>query len=224
VIRVLLADDQAIVRTGLRTLLGAEPDIEIVGEAADGNEVLAALHQTRPDVVLMDIRMPGLDGIAATAEIVHEGSDTRVCILTTYGLDEYVYDALAAGASGFLLKTDSPDRIVTTLRAIAAGEFALGTQTTQRLVMRYLQGVRPSASSTDVLASLTSRERDVFAALADGLSNAEIADRLFVGEGTVKTHVARILMKLDLRDRVQVVVFAYGHGLVANGHGVVGSS
>jgi DNA-binding NarL/FixJ family response regulator len=211
VIRVLLADDQAIVRTGLRTLLSAEPDIVVVGEAAGGHEVLAMLDHARPDVILMDIRMPGLDGIATTTEIVRLDSPARVCILTTYGVDEYVYDALTAGASGFLLKTDSPTRIVSTIRAIADGEFALGTETTARLIERYVRGTRPARS--DELGHLTARERDVFAALADGLSNAEIADRLFVGEGTVKTHVARILMKLGLRDRVQVVVFAHQHGL-----------
>ena len=212
-IRVLLADDQAIVRTGLRTLLGAESDIAIVGEAADGGEVLALLEETHPDVVLLDIRMPGMDGIATTSAVVRSGSPARICVLTTYGIDEYVYDALAAGASGFLLKTDSPERIVSTIRAIAAGEFALGPQTTQQLVTRYLRGSRPSSDSTDPLAALTGREREVFGLVAEGLSNAEIADRLFVGEGTVKTHVARILMKLGLRDRVQVVVFAHRNGL-----------
>lgn len=212
-IRVLLADDQAIVRTGLRTLLGAEADLLIVGEAADGHGVLALLDDARPDVILMDIRMPGLDGIATTAEIVRLDYSARVCILTTYGLDEYVYDALTAGASGFLLKTDSPTRIVATIRAIADGEFALGTETTGRLIERYLRSHRPTRDDSDPLAHLTARERDVFASLTDGLSNAEIADRLFVGEGTIKTHVARILMKLGLRDRVQVVVFAHRHGL-----------
>lgn len=212
-IRVLLADDQAIVRTGLRTLLGAEADIEVVGEACDGNQALALLGETAPDVILMDVRMPGMDGIAATAEVLARGSSARVCILTTYGIDEYVYDALAAGASGFLLKTDAPERIVATIRAIAAGEFALGTDTTEQLVIHYLSAARPSSDATDALASLTSREREVFALLAEGLSNAEIAKRLFVGEGTVKTHVVRILMKLGLRDRVQVVVFAHRNGL-----------
>jgi DNA-binding NarL/FixJ family response regulator len=215
VIRVLLADDQAIVRTGLRTLLGAESDIEVVGEAGDGQQVLAQLDTTEPDVILMDIRMPGIDGIAATAAVVDSGSSARVCVLTTYGVDEYVYDALAAGASGFLLKTDSPARIVATIRAIAAGEFALGTATTHRLVEHYLRRVRPTEESSDALVGLTSREREVFALVAEGLSNAEIAGRLFVGEGTVKTHVARILMKLGLRDRIQVVVFAHRHDLAA---------
>ena len=212
-IRVLLADDQAIVRTGLRTLLGAEPDISVVGEADDGGAALALLDDAAADVLLLDIRMPGMDGIATTAAVVRSGSPTRVCILTTYGIDEYVYDALAAGASGFLLKTDAPDRIVATIRAIAAGEFALGPQTTQQLVARYLRGNRPAADAPDPLAALTGREREVFGLVAEGLSNAEIADRLFVGEGPVKTHVARILMKLGLRDRVQVVVFAHRNGL-----------
>jgi len=216
-IRVLLADDQAIVRTGLRTLLSAEPDIAVVGEAADGGAALALLDEAAPDVLLLDIRMPGMDGIAATGAVIRSGSTARVCILTTYGLDEYVYDALAAGASGFLLKTDSPDRIVSTIRAIASGEFALGPQTTQQLVARYLRGSRPPSDDRDPLAALTGREREVFGLLAEGLSNAEIADRLFVGEGTVKTHVARILMKLGLRDRVQVVVFAHRHALAGGG-------
>lgn len=214
-IRVLLADDQAIVRTGLRTLLGAELDIEVVGEAADGDAALNLLEDVHPDVLLLDIRMPGKDGIATTADVVRSGSPTRVCILTTYGVDEYVYDALSAGASGFLLKTDSPERIVSTIRAIAAGEFSLGPQTTQQLVAHYLRGSRPTSDARDPLAELTSREREVFGLVAAGLSNAEVAERLFVGEGTVKTHVARILMKLGLRDRVQVVVFAHRQGLVS---------
>jgi DNA-binding NarL/FixJ family response regulator len=213
VIRILLADDQAVVRTGLRTMLGAEPDLLVVGEAENGAQALAALESAAPDVILMDIRMPVLDGIAATAEVVARGSSARVCVLTTYGVDQYVYDALAAGASGFLLKTDSPQRIVTTIRAIASGEFALGTETTRQLVAQYLTAPRPSAAGDDPLAPLTTREREVFRLVADGLSNAEIAGYLWIGEGTVKTHVARILMKLSLRDRVQVVVFAHRNAL-----------
>jgi DNA-binding NarL/FixJ family response regulator len=213
VIRVLLADDQAVVRTGLSTMLGAETDIEIVGEAADGEGALARIAETMPDVVLMDVRMPVMDGITATARLVASESPCRVCILTTYGVDETVYDALAAGASGFLLKTDSPQRIVSTVRAIAAGEFALGTDATRHLVDEYLRRVRPQSAGLDPLSALTIREREVFALVAEGLSNAEIAARLFVGEGTIKTHVARILMKLGLRDRVQIVVFAFRNGL-----------
>ena len=200
-------------RTGLRTLLGVEPDFEVVGEAADGAAALRAVTELVPDVVLMDIRMPVLDGIAATEAIVSSGSPSRVCILTTYGLDQYVYDALAAGAAGFVIKTDSPDRIVATIRTVAAGEFALGTDTTAQLVAGYLRGKRPSTNTGDPLADLTPREREVFGLVARGMTNAEVAEVLVVSEGTVKTHVARLLMKLRLRDRVQVVVFAHHNGL-----------
>jgi len=162
----------------------------------------------------MDIRMPDMDGIAATQEILRTGSATRVCILTTYNVDEYVFDALAAGASGFLLKTDSPERMVTTIRAVAEGEFCLGAEATATLVARYVQGARPSSGGPDPLAALTPREREVFRLVARGMSNAEIARNLVVGEGTVKTHVARILYKLALRDRVQVAVFAHSRGLL----------
>jgi DNA-binding NarL/FixJ family response regulator len=216
-ITVLLADDQAVVRTGLRTMLGAEDDIVVIGEAGDGEEAVELATRLAPDLVLMDVRMPVLDGIAATSRLVAARSPSRVCILTTYGIDETVYDALTAGASGFLVKTDSPQRIVSTVRAIAAGEFALGTEATRHLVEQYLRSPRPAEGSTDPLAGLTLREREVFALVAEGLSNAEIARRLFVGEGTVKTHVARILMKLGVRDRVQIVVFAYRQGLAGSG-------
>lgn len=211
--RLLLADDQAIVRTGLRTLLEVEPDFAVVGEAGDGAAAVRAVADLAPDVLLMDVRMPVLDGIAATAAIVAAGSATRVCVLTTYGVDEYLFDALAAGASGFLLKTDSPDRIIATVRAVAAGEYALGTETTAQIVASYLRGRRPVGAQVDPLAQLTPREREVFGLVARGMTNAEIADVLVLGEGTVKTHVARILMKLALRDRVQVVLFAHRHGL-----------
>jgi DNA-binding NarL/FixJ family response regulator len=213
-IRLLLVDDQAIVRTGLRTLLEVEPDLEIVGEAAHGRAAVRAVTDLAPDVVLMDIRMPDMDGIAATEAIIRAGSLTRVCILTTYNVDEYVFDALAAGASGFLLKTDTPERIVATVRAVAEGEFALGAEATATLVARYVQGARPSTGGQDPLAALTPRERDVFLLVARGLTNAEIGDALVVGEGTVKTHVARIFHKLGLRDRLQVVVFAHSRGLL----------
>lgn len=206
-IRALLADDQALVRAGMRTLLEVEPDLLIVGEASDGREAVARTAALQPDVVLMDIRMPVLDGISATAQVVAARSPSRICVLTTYGLDDYLFDTLRAGASGFLLKTDTPTRMIATIRAVAAGEFALGTQTTALLVQRYTSGPRPGVE--DCLSVLTPRERDVFWLLADGLSNSEIAARLFVGEGTVKTHVARILMKLDLRDRVQAVILAH---------------
>lgn len=214
-ISVLLVDDQAVVRTGLTTLLEAEPDIDVVAEAGDGVAALPLIARFQPDVVLMDVRMPMMDGIETTKRLVASGASCRVCVLTTYGVDETVYDALAAGASGFLLKTDSPSRIVSTVRAVAAGEFSLGTDATAHLVDRYLRGARPPDGAADPLADLTIREREVFALVAEGLSNAEIAGRLFVGEGTIKTHVARILMKLGLRDRLQVVVFAHRSGLAS---------
>ena len=214
-IRVLLCDDQAIVRAGLATVLGAEPDVLVVGEVDDGSKVLAAVRELQPEVVLMDIRMPGTDGITATSLLTRAGEPTRVCILTTYGLDGYLFDALDAGASGFLLKTDSPERMVATVRAVAAGEFALGAEATAALAARFLQGPRPAASGADdPLGTLTPREREVFGLVSAGRSNAEIASELFVGEGTVKTHVARILAKLSLRDRLQLVVFAHRSGLV----------
>jgi DNA-binding NarL/FixJ family response regulator len=212
-IRVLLVDDQQIVRTGLRTLLDVEPDIEIVGEASNGREAVAAVAEYRPDVVLMDVRMPDMDGIQATQHIVKAGSLSRVCILTTYSVDDYVFDALAAGASGFLLKTDTPDRILATLRAVADGQFSLGAEATAAVVAKSLAAAPVAMPSEDLLADLTPREEEVFGLIAAGLSNAEIAHRLVVGEGTVKTHVARILMKLGLRDRIQVIVFAHRNGL-----------
>lgn len=213
-IRILLVDDQQIVRAGLRTLIGVEPDIEIVGEAATGWEAVRATVRLRPDVVLMDIRMPDIDGIAATKQIVQSGAAARVCVLTTYSQDDYVFDALAAGASGFMLKTDTAERILAAIRAVADGQFSMGGEATAALVARCLASGRPTPYAEDLLAELTSREREVFEQVAAGLSNAEIAELLFVGEGTVKTHVARILMKLGLRDRVQVVVFAHHNGLV----------
>ena len=212
-IRVLLVDDQPIVRAGLRTLLGVESDIGIVGEAGNGRDAVRLTLDLRPDVVLMDVRMPGIDGIEANKQIMRSGLRTRVCVLTTYSVDDYVVDALAAGASGFLLKTDAPDRILATIRAVAQGQFSLGAEATAALVARSLAAAPVARASADVLASLTARERQVFELIAGGLSNAEIAQRLVVGEGTVKTHVARILMKLGLRDRIQVVVFAHRNGL-----------
>ncbi len=212
-IRVLLADDQAVVRTGLTTLLSAEPDIDVLGEAATGRDAVELVRTVPADVILMDVRMPVMDGIAATARILQSGTPCRVCILTTYGVDEHVYDALAAGAAGFLLKTDSPERIVSTIRSVAQGEFALGTETTRHLVDRYLSGTHPAPAAADLVSGLTEREREVFVLVAQGLSNMEIADQLVIGEGTVKTHVARILMKLGLRDRVQVAVFAHRNRL-----------
>lgn len=213
-IRVLIVDDQAIVRTGLRTLIEVEPDLLIVGESADGRDAIAQTARLVPDLVLMDIRMPGVDGIAATEAIVHSETTSRVCILTTYNVDQYVFDALAAGASGFLLKTDSPERMLATIRSVARGEFCLGAEATSTLVSGYLRRGRPAKRGEDPLAGLTSREREVFGLVAQGLSNSEIAAHLVLGEGTIKTHVARILAKLALRDRIQVVIFAHSRGLI----------
>jgi DNA-binding NarL/FixJ family response regulator len=214
--RVLLADDQAVVRAGLRTILesAADADLDIVGEAADGAEAVALTTALQPDVVMMDIRMPVLDGIEATRRLTRSTTSARVVVLTTYGLDEYVYEALRAGAAGFLLKTDPPDRIVDAVRVVAAGDALLGPETTRRLIERFLAGPPPNAPRPSALDTLTDREIDVLQQVARGLSNHEVAANLFIGEGTVKTHVARILAKLELRDRVQIVVYAYEHALV----------
>jgi DNA-binding NarL/FixJ family response regulator len=213
-ISVLLADDQAVVRTGVRTILEPATDIDVIGEAGDGLEAVTQVAVLRPDVALMDIRMPNLNGIDATRRIVAAGHDTKVVILTTYGLDEYVYEALLAGAAGFLLKTESPDRFVDAVRAAAAGDRLLGPATTRRLIERYLSSGPPHREPSRELQSLTDREREVLRLLAAGLSNQELADRLHIGEGTVKTHVARTLAKLGCRDRVQAVVYAYEQGFV----------
>lgn len=212
-ITVLLVDDQAIVRAGLRTILEVHNDLRVVGEAADGREALAAAAALDPDVILMDIRMPRMDGIEATQALVRGGARSRVCALTTYGIDEHVYDALQAGAAGFLVKTDPPERIVDAVRAVAAGDAVLGSDTTALVVQWFLAGPRPGPSESSGTA-LTARETDVLTLLAEGLSNAEIARRLFIGEGTVKTHVARILTKLGVRDRVQAAVYAHRHRMV----------
>jgi DNA-binding NarL/FixJ family response regulator len=216
-IRAVIADDQAVVRAGLRMILEAQEDIEVVGEAADGIEALDLVRTLAPDVVLMDIRMPNIDGIEATRRVAHTGAATHVLILTTYGLDEYVYDALKAGASGFLVKTDPPARLIDAVRVVAAGEALLAPEITRRLVDRFVTGVRPGAAAAPELAELTVREREVLGLIARGLSNAEIAAQLVVSDGTVKTHVARVLSKLGLRDRVQAVVYAYECGLVQPG-------
>jgi len=215
-IRAVVADDQAVVRAGLRMILESTDDIEVVGEASDGRRAIDAVRQLDPDVVLMDIRMPVLNGIDATRQLSATGARARVLILTTYGLDEYVYDALKVGAAGFLLKTDPPARLVEGVQIVAAGEALLTPEITRRLIDRYVGGVRPAAPPA-AIRSLTAREREVLTRVARGDSNAEVARALYIGEGTVKTHVARILTKLGLRDRVQVVVFAYEHGLIRPG-------
>jgi DNA-binding NarL/FixJ family response regulator len=213
IITVLLVDDQAVVRAGLRTILEIHHDLRVVGEAGNGNEALTLTSSLDPDVVLMDIRMPGMDGIAATRALVESGARCRVCMLTTYGLDENIYDALQVGAAGFLVKTDPPDHIVTAVRALAAGDTILGPETTRVMVRRFLAGSRPGDAVDLPASALTNREAQVLNLLADGLNNAEIARRLFIGEGTVKTHVARILTKLAVRDRVQAAVYAHRHHL-----------
>jgi len=215
-IRVLLVDDQALVRAGFRMILEAQPDIEVVGEAEDGQKAIDAARNLRPDVVLMDIRMPGLDGIEATRRLTASGSPARVVILTTYDLDEYVFDALAAGATGFLLKHVPPEELVRGVRVAAGGESLLAPSVTRRLIEEFAKHRTPVRSSKE-LDSLTERERDVLRLLAKGMSNPEIAADLHVGEATVKTHVAHVLDKLDLRDRVQAVIFAYEVGLVKPG-------
>ena len=212
-IRVLLADDQALVRTGFRKILESEPDIDVVGEAADGSEAVDSALLHRPEVVLMDIRMPNLDGIEAARRLA---GHTRVLMLTTFDLDEYVYDALRAGASGFLLKDAPVDELLRAIRVVAAGEALLSPSITRRLIEEFAR--RPGRADRPLaLDELTPRELEVLRLVARGLSNAEIADELVVGDATVKTHVARILRKLNLRDRVQAVVLAYEAGLVLPG-------
>jgi len=213
VIRVLLADDQALVRAGFRLILDAEPDIEVVAEAADGEQAVACAAETNPDLVLMDIRMPTLDGIEATRRLLAGTNGIRVLMLTTFDLCEYVVDAFRAGASGFLLKTAPPHQLVAAVRTIHDGDALLAPASTRRLIEQY---VRPPEVAP-ALAQLTAREREVLSLLARGLTNAEIADRLVVEPSTVKSHVASLLAKLDLRDRVQAVVYAYESGLVRAG-------
>jgi len=215
-IRVLIVDDQALVRAGFRMILESETGIEIVGEAGDGAEAVTAVRELQPDVVLMDIRMPNLDGLEATRRILADGGDRpRVLMLTTFDLDEYVFEALRAGASGFLLKDSTPARLVTAIEAVAAGDSLFAPSVTRRLVEKYAQ--TPRLSQDVALGELTDREREVLALLAKGLSNAEISERLVVSLPTVKTHVGRVLSKLGLRDRVQAVVFAYEAGVVRVG-------
>jgi DNA-binding NarL/FixJ family response regulator len=215
-IRVLVVDDQALVRAGFRMILEAEPDLEVVGEAADGLEAVAAVDRHRPDVVLMDVRMPNLDGIAATGRILEGGNATKVLMLTTFDLDEYVYEALRAGASGFLLKDVPPERLIAGIRAVASGEALLAPSVTRRLIEAFVHR-QPVPTLPHGVEELTVREREVLGLMARGLSNAEIAETFVVSETTVKTHVARVLDKLELRDRVQAVVFAYERGLVQPG-------
>jgi DNA-binding NarL/FixJ family response regulator len=217
-IRVLVVDDQALVRAGFVKLLEPEPDLQVVGEAGDGSEAVEAAALTRPDVILMDIRMPRLDGIEATRRIRAAGSQAaRVLVLTTYDLDEYVFDALKAGASGFLLKDAPADQLVAGIRVIAAGDALLAPQVTKRLIEEFASRPAPPPDGPVELAELTTREREILTLIARGLTNGEIAGELVLGESTVKTHVGNILSKLGLRDRVQAVVLAYETGLVRPG-------
>jgi DNA-binding NarL/FixJ family response regulator len=226
VIRVLLVDDQALVRAGFRMILDAESDMEVIGEASDGREGVDQARALRPDVVLMDIRMPELDGLEATRRILaaNDGEGgPKILMLTTFDLDEYVYEALRAGASGFLLKDTPPEQLVSAIHVIAEGDALLSPSITKRVISEFVRGVGPKpASQFPRLEELTARELEVLKLIARGLSNAEIAKELFVSETTVKTHVARILMKLNLRDRVQAVVLAYEAGVVAPGETAAG--
>jgi DNA-binding NarL/FixJ family response regulator len=213
VIRVLVVDDQALVRSGLAAILDAQDDIEVVGEADDGDVAVEQAAALRPDVVVMDIRMPRMDGIEATKRL----PDTTVLILTTFDLDEYVYAALKAGAAGFVLKDTPPDRLAAAVRAVAAGDQLFAPQVTRRLVESYV--AKPPPREADDLRELTPREREVVLHVAKGLSNVEVGERLFLSEATVKTHLTSILRKLGLRDRTQLVVLAYERGLVTPGEG-----
>ena len=216
-IRVLIVDDQALVRDGIRMMLSVEPDIDVVGEASDGREALDLARRHAPDVVLMDVRMPELDGIEATRRLAAGGSQTRVVMLTTFDLDEYVYAAMLAGASGFLLKDARREQLVAAVRTVVDGEMLIAPTLTRRLVEDFCKRPLPSAGVPEAAAELTERELEVARAVARGLSNAEIAQELFLGESTIKSHVASVLAKLALRDRVQIVVFAYESGLVRPG-------
>jgi DNA-binding NarL/FixJ family response regulator len=219
-ITVLLADDHSLIRKGFRLILDAEPDIEVVGEASDGTTAVSMTSALRPDVVLMDVRMPGRDGIEATRDIAAAGLSSKVLIVTTFDLDDYVYAGLRAGASGFLLKDTQPDDLVAAIRTIAAGDAVLGPGATKRLIRQFTARPpeRPSGQRAEQIRhALTSREQEVFALIATGMSNSEIAASLHLSAGTVKIHVGRILAKLGLRDRVQAVVLAYESTLITPG-------
>jgi DNA-binding NarL/FixJ family response regulator len=212
---VLIADDQALVRAGFRLILESETDLEVVGEAADGRAAVAAAQQLKPDVVLMDVRMPDMDGIEATRRLVNGGSSAKVLMLTTFDMDEYVYESFRVGASGFLLKDVPPEQLVAGIRAVASGEALLAPSVTRRMIEEFVRRPRNAARPAPrELDRLTAREREVLVLMAGGLSNAELAQKFVVSEATVKTHVAHVLAKLGLRDRVQAVVFAYESGVI----------
>jgi DNA-binding NarL/FixJ family response regulator len=213
--RILIADDEALVRGGLRMILEAQPDLEVVGEAGDGSEAVSRAHELAPDLVLMDIRMPGLDGLAATRSLLaQEAHAPKVLVLTTFDLDDYVYEAIRAGASGFLLKSTPPRQLVEGVRTVMAGDALLAPQITRRLLDRFVQRPPPNVAHPPELAELSARELEVLRSMADGLSNAEIAAALVLSEATIKTHVNHILTKLRLRSRVQAVALAYRTGLM----------
>jgi DNA-binding NarL/FixJ family response regulator len=214
---VVIADDQPMVRAGLRSLLEGEDGVVVVGEAVDGEQALSAVRRHRPDVVLMDIRMPNLDGLEATRRLVAEGSAAKVLVLTTFDLDEYVFDALRAGASGFLLKDATAEELIAAVRTLAAGDAILAPAVTRRVIEAFGSVPRPAPGVADRLAALSPREVEVLRLLAGGLSNAEIARELFVSDATAKTHVSNVLAKLRLCDRVQAVIFAYETGLLQAG-------
>jgi len=214
-IRVLVADDQSMVRAGFRMLLAGEGDIDVVAEAANGREAVHQAARFQPNVVLMDIRMPELDGLQATREILAADGDARILILTTFDLDEYIYDALSAGASGFVLKDEPPEQLIAAIRTVAAGDALLSPSITHRVIGQFARLARPAPPKE--LEELTPREMEVFRLIASGLSNAEIGEQLFITDTTVKTHVTHVLQKLNLRDRVQAVVLAYQSGIVDGG-------
>ena len=221
-IRVLVVDDQQMFRVGLGAILSAQSDIEVAGEAEDGASAVSRTRSLRPDVVLMDVRMPGMNGIDATAAIMNDQLSAhrpRILMLTTFDIDDYVFSALRAGASGFLLKDATPDELIGAVRTVAAGDALLAPSVTRTLIEEFIGAPERRAAPSHLLSALTDREREVFALIAGGLSNAEIAARLYVSEQTTKSHVSRILSKLGLRDRVHAVVFAYDSGLVRPGDG-----
>ena len=217
-ISILLADDQELMRMGFRMVIDSQPDLEVIGEASNGNEAIEATQRLAPDVVLMDVRMPECDGVQATQTIVASGAASRIIILTTFDLDEYVYAGLRAGASGFLLKDAQPAELLAAIRAVASGDAVVSPRVTRRLLSQHAHRLpsagTPEPRESSAVSQLTGREHEVLLEIAQGLSNAEIADKLVLSEATVKTHVGRILSKLELRDRVQIVVFAYETALI----------